>query len=120
MILLPSLLILLVLALTPAHVVAEDPQIMPDTHVMAQMGAMGDCCDSGTHQAGCQMQQPLPMRAHGVAYIPSSIPTNADAFVLFSTPARSRKMGLAGRRHTIDRRTGAPVAHDATEKRRKP
>ena len=63
MILLRSLLILLVLALTPIHVAAVEPQIMPDTHVMAQMGAMDDCCDSGTHQAGCQMQQPLPESA---------------------------------------------------------
>ena len=63
MILLRSLLILLVLALTPIHVAAVEPQIMPDTHVMAQMGAMDDCCDSGTHQAGCQMQPPLPESA---------------------------------------------------------
>lgn len=61
MTLLRSLMILLVLALTPAHVAAEAPQIMAGPHVMAQISDLaGDCCDSGTHQLTCQMQMPPP------------------------------------------------------------
>ena len=37
---------------------ASDPRPMPPEPPLP-----GDCCDSGTHQAGCQMQQPLPESA---------------------------------------------------------
>ena len=61
MILLRSLLILLVLALSPAHVAADGPPRHADTHAVMQMqDGRTDYCDSGAHQMTCQMQTPLP------------------------------------------------------------
>lgn len=59
MTLLRSLLILLVLALSPTHVAADGPPDHGNVHQIMQ-DSMADCCDSGAHQVTCQMQTPLP------------------------------------------------------------
>jgi hypothetical protein len=65
MTLLRSLLILLVLALSPAHVAADGPAVHANAYQTMQHG-MADCCDSGAHQMTCQMQTPLP---EGMAFV---------------------------------------------------